>query len=252
MARRRGFAWKTRWPGTAAWLLALALVPWWLGLPLLLTLVAVALLPPRWGLSEYDNLIRHGLRWGLPGVMIAVLRTLGDDAFALSMALLGLLTGFTLLAGLDAWLDRDRPRAPAPAASVDWPEQALAPIGPPAEIIDLQLPAWQPADTSLHDPQGGTVSCQDRVCRFTDGSRVEAPVALAGFEQIGFSPQGHWFAARTRGKHGLILWDRRRDRQYPLRGWQLCGWYREQPWLSRRDDDMPQRLSAVLGSADDD
>ncbi|HWU77953.1 MAG TPA: hypothetical protein VN043_15750 [Rhodanobacter sp.] len=252
MARRRGSAWHARWPGTAAWLLVLALAPWWLGLPLLSALVAIVLLPSRWGLSEYGGLIRHGLRWGLPGLMLAVLRTLGGNAYALSMALLGLLSGYTLLAGLEAWLDRNVPRAPAPADSADWPELALAPIGPPAEIIELQLPVWQPADTDLHDPQGGMVSCRDRVCRFTDGSRIEAPVALGGFEQIGFSPQGHWFAARTRDHHGLILWDRRRDRPYPLRGWQLCGWHREQPWLSRHDDDMPQRLSDVLGSDDED
>jgi hypothetical protein len=70
--------------------------------------------------------------------------------------------------------------------------------------------------------------------------------------QAAFSPAGRWFAARMEHDRGVLLWDRERDRQHRLRNWQLCGWYREQPWLSRREGDMPLALPAVLGHDDDD
>jgi hypothetical protein len=50
-----------------------------------------------------------------------------------------------------------------------------------------------------------------------------------------------------RNERGVLLWDRQCERQHRLRGWQLGGWYRERPWLLRRDDDMPLALSEVLG-----
>ena len=59
-----------------------------------------------------------------------------------------------------------------------------APIGPPAEIIELQAPAWQPASGDLPDPQDGTVHCSAEGCRFADGTSFEAPGA-AGFAQVG-------------------------------------------------------------------
>ena len=170
-------------------------------------------------------------------------RALGGGAITWGAALLGALAGYTLLAGLEAWLQRDLRRASGAAASADWPELARAPIGPPAEIIELQAPAWQPASGELPDPQGGAVHCSAEGCRFTDGARIEGP----GFAQVAFSPQGRWFAACTADRRVLALWDRQRERQHRLRGWHLCGWYREQPWLSRREDDMPLVLGAVLG-----
>jgi hypothetical protein len=166
--------------------------------------------------------------------------------------LLGALAGYTLLAGLEAWLDRDLRRAPATAAAADWPELARGPIGPPADIIELQVPVWQAAVGELRDPQGGVVDCGAEGCRFSDGEQVDAPKLQPGFAQVGFSPQGRWFAARTSDRRVLVLWDRQRDRRHRLRGWQLSGWYREQPWLNRDEGAAPLALHAVLGHDDED
>ncbi|CAM5361268.1 hypothetical protein [Rhodanobacter lindaniclasticus] len=233
---------------TVLWVVLLAALPWWLGLPALLALAAAVTLLQHRLAPAHAALIRRALRWGLPGWLFALQRALGGDAFAWGAALLGALAGYTLLAGLEAWLDRDLRRAPAGAPAAEWPELARAPIGPPAEIIELLLPTWHEARGELADPLGGAVHGEPGGCRFDDGTRVGAP---GGFTQITFSPSGRWFAATT-GKRSVLLWDRQRDRQYRLRGWQLCGWYREQPWLDRREDAMPLALSAVLGRDEDD
>ena len=244
MARRRWPVWRAvlAW---ATWLILLALLPWWLGLPLLLALAAgVTLLQHRLA-DAHAALIRRALRWGLPGVLFALQRALGGDAFAWGAALLGALAGYTLLVGLEAWLDRELHRAPAAAPSAEWPELAMAPVGPPAEIIELQPPAWQTATDELVDPLGGHVVYRERAYLFEIGERIDGVGA-----QAAFSPGGRWFAARMHNDRGVLLWDRQRERQHRLRGWQLGGWYREQPWLLRRDDDMPLTLSAVLGEDD--
>ena len=231
---------------TLLWAVALALLPWWFGLPVLLALAsAVALLQPRLQPS-HAALIRHALRWGLPGWLIALQRALGGNVLAWGAALLGALVGYTLLAGLEAWLDRELRRAPATAAA-DWPELALRSRGPPAEIIELQLPAWQAGHGQLLDPQGGVVNCGAEGCHFSDGERIDAPRVRTGFAQVGFSPEGRWFVACTSDQRVLVLWDRQRDRRHRLRGWQLSGWHREQPWLNRCDGSAPLALRAVLG-----
>jgi hypothetical protein len=242
-----------RWPGwnhllpALAWLALLALLPWWLGLPLLLALAAVVVLLQHRLAGEHVVLVRRALRWGLPGVLFALQRALGGDAFAWGAALLGALAGFTLLAGLEAWLDRDLRRAPPAPASAEWSELARAPIGPAAEIIELQLPAWQRADDGLTDPSTNRLDYRDGNYQFADGSVIDG----AG-PQVTFSPAGRWFAARMAGERGIVLWDRERNQRHRLHGWQLSGWYREQPWLSRREGDMPQLLSAVLGERSED
>ena len=246
MARRRWPTWNVLLPALA-WAVALALLPWWLGLPLLLALATVVLLLQHRLAGEHAALIRRGLRWGLPGVLFALQRALGGDAFAWGAAWLGALAGFTLLAGLDAWLDRDLRRAPPAPASAEWPKLAMAPIGPAAAIIELQPPVWQRADDGLIDPSANRVDYRDGSYLFADGSRIDGTGA-----QAAFSPAGRWFAARMAGDSGTVLWDRERNRRHRLRGWQLCGWYREQPWLLRRDDDMPLALPAVLGRDDED
>jgi hypothetical protein len=228
---------------TALWVLLLALLPWWLGLPALLALAAAVTLLQHRLAAPHAELIRRALRWGLPGWLFALQRALGGDAFAWGAALLGALVGYTLLAGLEAWLDRDLRRAPPGPPTEEWPELARAPIGPPAEIIELLPPRWHDARGELPDPLGGAVHCGPGGCRFDDGTRVDAP---GGFVRIAFSPAGRWFAGCS-GKRGVLLWDRQRDRRHRLRGWQLCGWYREQPWLGRREDSMPLALAAVLG-----
>jgi hypothetical protein len=244
MAWHRWPVWNTVLPALA-WTVLLALLPWWLGLPLLFTLVAALLLLQHRLAVEHASLCRQGLRWGLPGVLFALQRALGGDAFAWGAALLGALVGYTLLAGLEAWLDRDQRRTCSSAAA-GWPELAMAPIGPAAEIIELQPVFWQTAADEFADPRGGSVSFLDSSYRFADGSRINA----VGTD-VGFSPAGRWLAFRTAHDHRLVLWDRERNQQHHLRGWQLCGWYREQPWLIWRNDDMPMVLPAVLGRDDE-
>ncbi len=245
MAGRRWPAWSAvLW--AVAWLVLLALLPWWLGLPLLLALAAAVWLLPPWLRPDQAELIRRGLRWGLPGVMFALQRALGGDAFAWGAALLGALVGYTMLAGLEAWLDRDIRRAPPAPATAEWPELAMTPIGPAAEIIELQSPLWRQAGEAVGATLGELPAYHEGDYRFADGSVVTkvGPHAAS-------SPAGGWFAARMHGDRGVVLFDRTRDRKYRLRGWQLRGWYREQPWLSRREDDMPLSLSAVLGQDED-
>lgn len=246
MARRRGLPWRVVL-SRAAWLAVLAVLPWWLGLPGLLALAAsVVLLQHRLSVG-HAALIRRGLRWGLPGVLFALQRALGGDAFAWGAALLGALAGYTLLAGLEAWLDRAARRASAAAPSAEWPELAMASIGPTAEIIELQPVQWLAAAGELPDPLGGRVVYRANCYRFAAGNRIDDVGP-----QAAFSPCGRWFVVRLRHGRGVLLWDRRRERQHRLRGWQLVGWHRGQPWLARRDDDMPLALSAVLGDDDVD
>jgi hypothetical protein len=45
----------------------------------------------------------------------------------------------------------------------------------------------------------------------------------------------------------VVLYDRTRQKQYRLRGWQLYGWHAGEAWLSRGDDRPPLALSHVLG-----
>jgi len=230
-----------------AWLVLPALLPWWLGLPLLLALAgALWLLSPMLG-ARRAALIRNGLRWALPGVMFALQRALGGDALAWGAALLGALAGYTMLAGLEAWLDRDLRRAPAAPPAADWPELAMASVGPAAEIIELQPPVWEQAGQAAGTTLADVPVYRDGSYRFADGSVVAGAGPCAAS-----SPAGGWFAARMSGDRGIVLLDRTRDRQYRLRGWQLCGWYREQPWLSRGDDDLPLALPAVLGHDDEE
>jgi hypothetical protein len=242
-----------RWPvwnlllPALAWLTLLAVLPWWFGLPLLLALAAIVLVLQQRLADEHAALIRRALRWGLAGLLFTLQRSLGGDAFAWGAALLGALAGYTLLAGLEAWLDRDLRRSPVAVPTAEWPELANAPIGPPAEIIELQPPVWQRSGDAWTDPCGGGVDHRGGSYLFADGSVI----ADAG-PPAAFSPAGRWFAARSSTGRGVVLWDRERDRSHRLRGWQLCGWYREQPWLIRREGDMPQPLSAVSGQQEEE
>ncbi len=224
------------------WLLLLALLPWWLGLPLLLSLAAVLLVLHHRMAGDHVVLLRRSLRWGLPGVLLALAWSLGGDAFAWGAALLGALAGFTLIAGLEAWLDRELRRDDAAAASADWPELAWAPIGPAARIIELQPAQWRVAGDVLDDPLGGQLSYRLGSYRFAEGGGIDDAGPHASF-----SPSGRWMAARMHGDRGVALYDRERGKTYRIRGWHLCGWHDEQAWLLRREGDMPLSLAAVLG-----
>jgi hypothetical protein len=209
-----------RW-SALVWLL-LAVLPWWLGLPLLLAIVAVLLFAAE-RLERYASWLRLALRWGLPGVLFALQRALGGDAFAWAMALLGALVGFTLLAGLEAWLDRGSRERVAQPELRDWPSLALAPIGPPAVVVELAPPRW--AEATCPDPRGGEAHWEAGRFALADGSTVERVQARASF-----SPDGRWFVACV--PRGVVLLDRDHRRSYRLRGWALCGWH-EGPWLAR-------------------
>ncbi|WEN16184.1 hypothetical protein PY254_05820 [Rhodanobacter sp. AS-Z3] len=241
MTRRRWPAWRDLWAGPV-WMALLAALPWWLGLPSLLALAALLMLLQHRLTDGHARLIRRALRWGLPGMLFALQRSLGGDVIACGAALLGALSGYTLLAGLEAWLDRELRRAPAAPSLPEWPELAMAPSGPPARIIELHAVHWQSVSEALSDPLGGTLFYNDGVCQFATGEHIDGVGAA-----ITFSPFGRWFVARLRDPHDLLLWDRQRERRHRLHGWHLVGWDAEQPWLSRGDETVPQALSAALG-----
>jgi hypothetical protein len=211
-----------RWLYAPVWLLALAVLPWWLGLPLLLAIVAVLLFAAE-RLEGHAPLLRRALRWGLPGVLFSVQRALGGDALAWAMALPGALVGFTLLAGLEAWLDRGRREKVAQPELRDWPSLAFAPIGPQAAVVELTPPQW--AEQTCLDPRGNEARWEAGRFVLADGAAVERVQARASF-----SPDGRWFVACA--SHGIVLLDRDRRRSYRLRGWELCGWH-DGPWLAR-------------------
>lgn len=227
----------------AWWAGLLALLPWWLGLALLLALTALAIAAAHRA-AHYGDICRRGIEWGLLGLLFAVQRTLGGDLLAWIVALLGGLAGFSLLAGLQSWLDRAAHHAPIlPAVTAEWPELALAPIGPVATLIELTPPAWQ-AESEVNDPYGGAVTRHDGGYHFADGRRI------AGDGACCFSPDGGWFVAAAADGSIRSLWDRARDRVHHPRGWILCGWHAGQPWLNRNAHSMPrpwQELAARRG-----
>lgn len=221
MPRKRTSTSYAHWGYALAWLVVLAALPWWLGLPWLLAIGAGLLLSPE-RLRLHAPMLRLSLRWGLPGALFALQRALGGDAFAWAMALLGVLVGYTLLAGLEAWLDRGLREPMAQAESSEWPVLALAPIGPRVSIVELQPPQW--SEGICPDPRGGEARWAAGRFRLADGGVVDAG------ERGSFSPDGRWFVAQFSG--GVVLLDRDHGGRYRLRGWALCGWH-DGPWLAR-------------------
>jgi hypothetical protein len=229
---------------TAAWLVLLAVMPWWLGLPWLLSLAAAGLLLQHRLAARHAALVRHALRWGLPGVLLALQRSLGG-ALGVALALLGALAGYTLLVGMEAWLDRKHAHPPVETRSAEWPELSRRSMGPPAKIIELQPPQWCSAAVGLDDPVRGHGRWQQGSYTIDDGRAVEAVA-----DAFAFSASARWLAARLPGQQGIVLWDRQHDRRHRLRGWQLCGWHEDEVWLCRRDDEMPLPLAVVLEDAE--
>jgi hypothetical protein len=229
----------------AGWTVLLALCPWWLGLALLPLLAAGTLYYARRSANRRDVCL-GGLRWGLPGVLFAAQRALGGDLLAWGVALLGALLGFSLVALLESFLPR-RARSASPP-SPEWRDMAMASVGPPARIIELEPVAWQDAGAALSDPRGQIVG-------YEADSADEGRYRLAGggtLERLGarcaFSPKGRWFSAGLPHGRGDVLLDRDRGRMHRLRGWQLCGWDEsESPWLARRADGVPAPLHEALG-----
>lgn len=223
-------------------MLLLALLPWWLGFPLLLALAVASLGWPFRGAAA-AALIRRALRWGLPGVLFALWRALGADMRAGLVVLLGALAGYTLLAALEAWLDRELRRMPPAATTAEWPELALTTVGAAMEIIELQPPVWWADVAALGEPWlASALTYEHGGYRRADGGRIDQVEP-----ELSVSPDGRWLVARMAADRGVVLWDRPGNRQHRLRGWRLAGWFHAEPWLCRRDDEMPRAWCTVPG-----
>lgn len=240
---------RKQWLPLAGIAILLALLPWWLGLPLLLASMAVLpLLQPRLLPAQLSRL-RRGLRWALAGWLFALLWELGGDALAWLAALLGALAGYTLLAGLDAWLDRDLSREPVPPPSAEWPESMLgsntaARAAPADLIIELSAPLWSGEAGAATSPFSAMATWQGNGYCLADGTQLMNVQRAACC-----SDDGRWFVARIDAPAGVALWNMERRRMHRLHGWHLCGWYRNQPWLQRDEQHPPWPLSAVLAQA---
>jgi hypothetical protein len=234
----------------AAWAVLLAVSPWWLDLVLLLGLAGGAAYYAQRSAARRD-LCRLALKWGLPGLLFAVQRSLGGDLLAWGAALLGALVGFSLVALLESLLFHRVRRQAAAAATPEWRDMAMAPIGPPVHIIELSPVEWLVAMApSLADPRGGTFDYvadtpESGTYRFAGGVVLERLSP-----RYAFSPAGHWFAASLTGGRGDALCDLDTGKVYRLRGWQLCGWEEERPWLARGAEGVPVGLHEVLGQGD--
>ena len=230
----------SHWLSALAWALLLAALPWWLGLPLLL---AGALLLWWPALAPHSPaVVRQGLRWGLAGLLLAVLRVSGVDALGWLFTLLAALAGFSLLMLLEGWLDGGRASPIEDAGEAAWPELALAPVGPATAIIELRPPAWRTPEEGLTDPQGGELRWRAGVMTLGDGRRLEGVEARGAV-----GDDGRWLVLRLADARGAWLLDGRSGHCRRLRGWELAGWHGGEPWLSRGADRMPQPLAHVLG-----
>ncbi|GLQ47713.1 hypothetical protein GCM10007862_27640 [Dyella lipolytica] len=234
-----------RWPGwllAIGWALLLACMPWWIDLPLLLALAAAQVARvPR--LHSYNGIIRRALRWGLAGLLVASYRALGGHALGLTLTLLAALIGFSLLVLLESWQDhKPQHSAATAAASPEWSDLALAPIGPSAAIIELKPPTWIMLEGPATRAPVDVALVAERRCR------VGASTLVNDVEpQISITAGQGWIAFPITAGRGVVLYDRAHDRQYRLRGWQLYGWHDEEAWLTRGEDQAPLALSHVLG-----
>ncbi|TBR40763.1 hypothetical protein EYV96_08995 [Dyella terrae] len=243
------------WLLLAGWVVLLALLPWWLGLALLILLAAAVVYYAHRSASLAES-CGTALKWGLPGCLFAVQRALGGDLLAWGAALLGALVGFSLVALLESLLFRRHAPAPkvahAPSGPMpEWKDMAMAPIGPPGHIIELERPDWQEAQATQTDSRGRTFGYETEtagqgIYRFEGGRQFEG---LSARYTIG--PHGRWFVANLPKGEGNLLYDRRTGRAWRLRHWQLCGWEDEMPWLSRQVDGVPVPLHEVLGQPAD-
>jgi len=239
--RLRLAALRHRWPAWAlaiAWMVLLACLPWWAGLPLLLGLAAIqAARLPR--LQRYSVVLRQALRWGVAGLLVAGYLAFDRHALGLTLTMLMALVGFSLLVLLESWQDRRPQRNAALAAeSPEWREMALAPIGPAKTLIELQAPTWLP----LADSATGVAMIDTHSCR------IGAGVCIDNIEpQIAVAPGQRWIALPMTARSGVVLYDRAHDKPYRLRGWQLYGWHADEAWLYRSEEQPPLALSHVLG-----
>jgi len=230
-----------RWPAwllAIAWMVLLACMPWWIGLPLLLGLAATqAARLPR--LQRYSGLCRRALRWGLAGLLVAGYRVFDHPALGATLTLLGALVGFSLLVWLESWQDHKPQRnAAVAAAAPEWSELALAHVGPSDTLITLEPPHWM----ALNDALSGIAMTAAHGCR------IDEKVDVDGIEpQVSIAPGQRSLALPLTAGRGLVLYDRDHEKLHRLRGWHLYGWHVNEAWLSRSEDQPPLALSHVLG-----
>ncbi|WP_109124157.1 hypothetical protein [Dyella sp. C11] len=237
--------WLVRILPAATWTVFVALLPWWAGLPLVLLSAAGAVAFDR-RIVRYAEWCRRTLRWGLPGLLFAVQRALGGDLIAWGAALLGALAGFSLVVLMESLLDHRVRRTQAAQASPEWSELALAPVGPPAHIIELARIEWREIAGEFSD---GTLAARFEATDAEHGRYVfgQGQTIDRASPRFCISPGGRWFVANMSGGRGEILWDRQHGHMHRLAGWQLSGWEHDQPWLARGSDGVPVSLHEVLG-----
>lgn len=237
--------WFDRWPAwlpAMLWMLLLACLPWWAGLPLLLALAAIQLAQlPR--LQHYGRALRYALRWGLVGVLAASYLAFDHRALGLTFTMLAALAGFSLLMLLESWQRRTPQRHAAAAAAVpEWRELALAPIGPADTLIELEPPHWLLLDSTPGELPAEVVWPGTNSCQVGQGPRIESIEP-----QVCVAPGQRWFAWPMTTWRGVVLYDRACSKVYKLRGWHFYGWHGSEAWLTRGDDQAPMALSHVLG-----
>lgn len=245
VVRLRTAALSGRWPAwllVIAWMLLLACLPWWAGFPLWLALVAIQLAQlPR--LQHYSGGLRRVLRWGLVGLLVACYGAFGHHALGLTLTMLAALAGFSLLVLLESWQDRKPQRnAAVAAASPEWSELALAPIGPADTLIELQAVRWIALDGRSAEAPEDARMLDAHSCSLGVATRIDNIEP-----QLSVAPGQQWLAWPMTAWRGVVLYDRAHARQYRLRGWQLYGWHAGEAWLSRGEDQPPLALSHVLG-----
>jgi len=153
--------------------------------------------------------------------------------------MLAALVGFSLLVLLESWQDRRSQRnAALAAASPEWREMAMAPVGPAETLIELLPPTWLPLDGGAADIR----MIDAHRCRIDADARIEQIEP-----QLSMAPGQRWLAMPMTAWQGVVLYDRAHRKQYRLRGWQLYGWHADEAWLNRHDDQPPLALSHVLG-----
>ncbi|WP_188793054.1 hypothetical protein [Dyella nitratireducens] len=236
--RRRWLAWLL----AIAWAVLLGLMPWWAGLPLLSGLAAIqAIQLPR--LQRYHGFLRYALRWGLAGLLVAAYLAFDNHRLGLTLTALAALAGFSVLVLLESWQDhKPRRSAAIAAASPDWKELALAPIGPADTLIELQAPYWIALDGTSPDAPADVTMVGAHSCRIGVDARIDHVEP-----QVSIAPGARWLAWPMAAWRGVVLYDRAHDKPYRLRDWQLYGWHADEAWLSRDEEQPPLALSHVLG-----
>ncbi len=232
------------WPVAPSWpavmvatvaLVAVGLLPWWIGAPALLGLIAI-MAAFRDRAPAFARRCDFALNAGMFGLVFAVQRDLGGDLLAWGFAALVGLAGFSMIVLVESLLRGPRQDKTSSTPLREWRDMAMDRVGPGATIIELSAIDWRRAGGDVAD---GNAHFETDRFRFADGTVIET---VDG--QYAISPDGRWFLARARG--GIVVLDREHRRVHRLHGWGAVGWY-GQPWFERQGSDLPVSLHDVLG-----